>query len=162
MAVNDALIGQGNTGIVFPVNKVSEQGRPLRAADRRCVMEQIQTATLAYVIEDEINLAEIFSKALGLAGFQTRTYHNGREAINSLDFTEQTPALVLLDLNLPLVSGKEILRFIRSDQRFTKTRVILATSDSAAVAGEVEMKSDIVLLKPISFTQLRDLASRFL
>jgi hypothetical protein len=30
------------------------------------------------------------------------------------------------------------------------------------VVGEIEDKSDIVLLKPISFTQLRDLASRFL
>jgi DNA-binding response OmpR family regulator len=162
MAVVYALNGHVNTVIVFPVQQGCGEGRPFKAADRRSDMDQIQTATLAYVIEDEVNLAAIFSKALGLAGFQTRTYHNGQEAINSLDFTDQTPALVLLDLNLPLVSGKEILRFIRSDQRFTKTRVILATSDSAAVAGEVELKSDIVLLKPISFTQLRDLASRFL
>jgi DNA-binding response OmpR family regulator len=125
------------------------------------IPDQVAT-TLAYIIEDEINLAAIFSKALGMAGFRTMTYHNGREAIQSLDFTREAPALVLLDIHLPLVSGKEILRFIRSDIRFAKTRVILATSDPAAAVGEMESKSDIVLLKPISYCQLRDLASRFL
>jgi len=63
---------------------------------------------------------------------------------------------------LPMFPGKDILRFIRMDSRYARTRVILATSDSAAVRGEIEEKSDIVLLTPISFTQLRDLASRFL
>jgi DNA-binding response OmpR family regulator len=125
-------------------------------------MDQVQPTSIAFVIEDEVNLAAIYSKALGVAGYQTRVYHNGKEALNSLGYADMIPSLVILDLNLPHVSGKEILRFIRSDQRYSKTRVILATSESAAVAGELENKSDIVLLKPISYTQLRDLASRFL
>ena len=116
----------------------------------------------AFVIEDEVHLAAIYAKALDLAGFQTRAMHNGQEAIDFMRCVEEGPELIILDLNLPMFPGKDILRFIRMDKRYANTRVILATSDSAAVVGEVEARSDIVLLKPISFTQLRELASRFL
>jgi DNA-binding response OmpR family regulator len=114
------------------------------------------------VIEDEVQLAAIYTKALDLAGYQTIAIPNGQEAINHLRSLKEAPSLIVLDLNLPMFPGKDILRFIRMDSRYARTRVILATSDSAAVRGEIEDKSDIVLLKPISFTQLRDLASRFL
>ncbi len=125
-------------------------------------MNQNPTNRIALVIEDEIHLADIFAKALEMAGFQPQTINDGQEAINHLHNTTQAPALVVLDLNLPMFSGKDILRYIRMDARFAKTRVFMATSDSAAIVGEIEAKSDIVLLKPVGFTQLRELASRFL
>jgi DNA-binding response OmpR family regulator len=114
------------------------------------------------VIEDEVQLAAIYVRALELAGYLATAIYDGQEAMDTLCLSPDGPALIVLDLNLPLLPGKEILRFVRRDARFSKTRVILATSDSAAVIGEIEDKSDIVLLKPIGFTQLRELASRFL
>jgi DNA-binding response OmpR family regulator len=125
-------------------------------------MELAQPQSLAYVIEDEVPLAAIYARALKIAGYQTCEINDGLTAMDELRSNAYCPALVVLDLNLPLVSGKEILRFIRMDPRFSKTRVIIATSDSAAVVGELEDKSDLVLLKPISYSQLRDLARRFL
>jgi two-component system response regulator MprA len=116
----------------------------------------------ALVIEDEQDLAAIFSKALEFAGYQTGVIHNGQDAIEQLSGAGQAPALVLLDYHLPQVSGKEILQLIRGDGRFERTRVIMATCDPAAMLGEVERKADLVLLKPISYLQLRELASRFL
>jgi two-component system phosphate regulon response regulator PhoB len=116
----------------------------------------------ALVIEDEIPLAEIFAKALKVAGYQTGEIYNGQEALDHLRQVDEGPSLILLDFHLPLVSGKEILQFIRADQRFARTRVIMTTSDSAAMVGEVEKKADLVLLKPISYWQLRELAARFL
>jgi two-component system response regulator BaeR len=120
------------------------------------------TPRQACIIEDEFQLAAIYAKALDMAGYQTKSIQNGQEAIDYLRTLPVAPSLIVLDLNLPMFPGKDILRFIRMDARYIRTRVILATSDSAAVVGEIEDKSDIVLLKPISFTQLRDLASRFL
>jgi phosphoserine phosphatase RsbU/P len=124
-------------------------------------VDPIKNDRLAYVIEDEVQLAAIYVKALELAGYSTVSIYDGQEAMDRLNYIITPPNLIVLDLNLPLLSGKEILRFVRRDPRFSKTRVILATSDSAAVIGEIEAKSDIVLLKPIGFTQLRELASRF-
>lgn len=115
----------------------------------------------ALVIEDEIPLAGIFAKALQYAGFLTEELYDGQEALEWLQVTTTIPALVLIDFHLPLVTGRDLLRYIRSDIRYAKTRVIMATSDPAAMAGEAEKKADLILLKPISYTQLRDLASRF-
>lgn len=125
-------------------------------------MDTAAVPHLAFIIEDEINLAALFATALERAGYRTLSLNDGQVAIDHLRQVKESPRLVLLDLNLPRVSGKDILRYIRADARFAKTRVILATSESAAIAGEMEDKSDLILLKPISFAQLRDLASRFL
>ncbi len=124
-------------------------------------MDQNRIDRLAYVIEDEIPLAAIYVKALEKAGYRAVTICDGQEAIEILNLAAEPPALIILDLNLPRLSGKEILRYIRRNTRFAKTRVIRATSEAAAVAGEIEARSDLVLLKPIGFTQLRELASRF-
>ncbi len=124
-------------------------------------MDPNRTNRLAYVIEDEIPLAAIYVRALELAGYRAVTICDGQEAIEILSRAPDPPALIILDLNLPRLSGKEILRYIRRNTRFAKTRVIMATSEAAAVIGEVEDRSDLVLLKPIGFSQLRELAARF-
>lgn len=124
-------------------------------------MEYTQTMPSAIVIEDEVQLAEIYAKALEMSGFAITIYNNGLQAMQALGLLTNAPRLIILDLNLPQASGKEILRFIRGKEVLSKTRVILATSDNAAVVGELEKNADLVLLKPISFTQLRELSSRF-
>jgi len=62
-------------------------------------------------------------------------------------------------MHLPHVSGKQILGQIQADERFAQTRVIIATAD-ALIAEDLRDDTDLVLLKPVSVTQLRDMASR--
>ncbi len=112
---------------------------------------------LALVIEDDADLATIFAEAIKTAGFETQVIRDGRTAINQLALL--TPSIVVLDLHLPNVSGMDILKQIRADARLAKTRVILATAD-ARMADMVQGQADLVLVKPVSFGQLRDLAAR--
>ncbi len=112
---------------------------------------------LALIIEDDPRLSEIFSLALQGAEFETEIAADGQTALERL--AEMTPAIIVLDMHLPGVSGKDILRHIHSNQHLARTRVILATADSVA-ADALREDADLVLLKPISPIQLRDLASR--
>jgi CheY-like chemotaxis protein len=73
---------------------------------------------------------------------------------------EIVPDLIILDLHVPSVSGDKLLKQIRSDERLSKTLVFLATAD-ANMAAQLHDQTELVLLKPISPTQLRDLAERF-
>jgi hypothetical protein len=53
-----------------------------------------------------------------------------------------------------------LLNQVRSDGRLEKTRVFLATAD-ANMASYLRDQAELVLLKPIGFSQLKDLAERF-
>jgi DNA-binding response OmpR family regulator len=112
---------------------------------------------LVFIIEDHEDAATIFSEALKAADFETEIIRSGDVALKRL--SEAVPEMVILDLNLPRVSGTEILSRIRSDERLAGTCVIVATAHPQLADG-VQGDADLVLLKPISFTQLRGLAIR--
>ena len=115
------------------------------------------TRKFALIIEDEPDLATIFSEALKAGGFETEMIHDGQEALDRLK--EVIPVVVVLDLNLPSVSGPDILKNIRADARLENTKVLVTTAD-ASFAEALGDEPDLVLLKPISFMQLRMMAER--
>ena len=120
-------------------------------------LETSHSQPLALIIEDDSKLSVIFARSLEQARFDIEVIDDGQVALNRL--AETVPAVVILDLHLPGISGDKILRQIRADERLTETRVILTTADALMAQG-LRHESDLVLLKPISFNQLRDLASR--
>ncbi len=114
------------------------------------------TKPLVLIIEDDPQLSQIFSVTLK-ADFEVETLIDGDAALARL--LQIVPQIIILDLNLPGSSGKEILTQVRADPRLTHTRVILATADDRQ-ADTLRDQADVVLLKPISPTQLRELATR--
>ena len=116
------------------------------------------TRNLALIIEDDKDLSEIFTKAMEQAGFEVETIRDGKIAQQRLE-EEVIPGVIALDLHLPNVDGSTLLKQINADERFAKTRVILTTAD-AVQAEHLRDKVTIVLIKPIFFTQLRDISSR--
>jgi DNA-binding response OmpR family regulator len=111
----------------------------------------------ALIIEDDYDASIIFAEALQAAGFETEIIRSGDKALVRLAVT--TPDVVVLDLHLPHVAGTDILRQIRADVRLAETRVIVATADPR-LADTLQDEADLVLIKPIGFGQLRDLATR--
>ena len=111
----------------------------------------------ALIIEDDEDLSIIFTEALNAAGFQTETIRNGQLALDRLHAV--TPEVVSLDMHLPGVSGLDILKFIRSEKRLALTNVVVTTA-AAVMAEQVRDTADFVLIKPITFGQLRDLTAR--
>ena len=112
---------------------------------------------VVFVVEDSKDIAMVFETAVDRAGYEAETIYDGAVALERLAGT--VPDLVVLDLHLPGASGEQILRYIRSESRFDQTKVILATADSNW-AEKLHGDSTISLLKPIIFTQLRQLAER--
>jgi len=112
---------------------------------------------LALIVEDNEQLATTFAEAAQEAGYNTEIVRSGDGALNRL--ASLVPDLVILDLHLPRVKGSEVLEHIRSDPRLSATQVIVSTAHSGE-ASMVQEKADLVLLKPIGYEQLRDLAAR--
>jgi CheY-like chemotaxis protein len=114
---------------------------------------------LALIIEDDEDLANIFAEALRGVGFEVEHIPDGKKAQERLK-SGTPPYLVLLDMHLPHVSGGDLLtNIIKQDERFDRTTVIITTAD-ARMGDAYRDQVDFVLVKPISFVQLRDLTKR--
>lgn len=111
----------------------------------------------ALIVEDNEAQCEIFTQAVTAAGYRVTCLRDGAQALEHLQ--THTPRLIVLDLHIPGLGGPALARAIRSLPHLRQTRLILATADDR-MAETLRDLSDLVLLKPISYTQLRDLAAR--
>jgi len=113
---------------------------------------------LALIIEDDEDLANIFAEALRGIDFEVENVIDGQSARGRLQ-SGSVPFLILLDMHLPHVSGKDLLHEIKQDERFIKTWIMITTAD-ARLAEEYRDQVDFAMIKPILFGQLRDIAAR--
>jgi two-component system, cell cycle response regulator DivK len=110
---------------------------------------------LAYVIEDDLDLAKIYSEALKLGGFDVETLVDGQLAYNRIK--EKKPDFVLLDMHLPHVSGNEILWLTWFDDLLESVKFTIITADRDM--GRIyEPKGYQVLVKPVPFATLVEMA----
>ena len=106
------------------------------------------------IVEDEPTLADTIQYSLEREGFDVSVATDGERAIER--FRATSPALILLDLMLPRLSGLDVCRIVRSES--TVPIIMLTAKDAEAdkVAG-LELGADDYVTKPFS---MRELVSR--
>jgi len=113
---------------------------------------------LALIIEDDEDLASIFAEALRGIDYTVEHIADGKLAQERLK-NGAVPFIILLDMHLPHISGGDLLASIKQSERFEKAIVIITTAD-ARMGDLYRDQADFVMIKPISFVQLRDLTAR--
>jgi CheY-like chemotaxis protein len=109
------------------------------------------------VVEDDLDIRECYQSLLERAGYHVTTAQNGREALEQLSL--ERPALILLDLMMPVMSGPEFLEEMREDQDSQNIPVLIVSAygemadESAGVAG--------FLRKPVELNTLLTAVRRF-
>ena len=106
------------------------------------------------VVEDEESLADSMRYNLERDGYAVAVARDGRAAMDA--FHTQPPALVILDLMLPEVSGLDVCRALRSESDVPIIIVTAKDSEADKVAG-LELGADDYVTKPFS---IRELVSR--
>jgi len=109
----------------------------------------------ALLIEDDRDVADLFRHVLDMAGYNSEIVYDGLEAMKQL--TSNPPDVVLLDLQLPGISGVDILQKMRADERMKNIPVVVITA-YANSAKRLPIKPDLFLLKPVD---IHDLGSLF-
>jgi len=112
---------------------------------------------LALLIEDDRDVATLFSHVLDMAGYDSEMVYDGLEAMRRLAVLQ--PDVVLLDLQLPGISGIEILKKMRADERMRTIPVIVVTA-YAYFAKNLPIAPDLFLLKPVDIHDLSSLIQR--
>jgi two-component system phosphate regulon response regulator PhoB len=112
-------------------------------------------AGLILLVDDEQDLVSTLQYNLEREGFQTRTAHSGRDAIEAAG-REPLPDLVLLDLMLPDLSGTEVCRQLRTSELTRHIPIIMLTAKSDEIDRVVgfEMGADDYVVKPFSVREL--------
>src|SRR5713226_5062849 len=117
-------------------------------SDSRAKLRRLTDLKSVLVVEDNTDQREVLSELLGLNGYRVSSAENGKEALEQLDTTPIPPALILLDLSMPIMDGRAFLQRFR--RRNSKIPVLVMTGeDSPAVAGAAA-----VLNKPLEASAL--------
>jgi two-component system, OmpR family, response regulator RegX3 len=106
------------------------------------------------IVEDEESLADSLRYNLEREGYAVSVARDGRAAIDR--FRSLSPALVILDLMLPEMSGLDVCRAIRAESDVPIIMVTAKDSEADKVTG-LELGADDYVTKPFS---VRELVSR--
>jgi DNA-binding response OmpR family regulator len=116
------------------------------------------TRTQVLVVDDEQDIAGLIKHSLEKGGdIEVEIVGTGDAALKAV--TDRTPDLIVLDLNLPVLSGLEVCRILRARTSTARVPIIMLTartSESDRVTG-LDVGADDYITKPFS---LRELAAR--
>lgn len=106
------------------------------------------------IAEDDDAIAHMVNMALGDAGFLCLRASNGEEALNLVRL--HTPDLLVLDVMMPRMDGREVARRLKSDVLLSRTPILMLTALSSVddkVQG-IEMGADAYMVKPFDLREL--------
>ena len=122
----------------------------------------MNTAVTIVMIEDDEGHARLIERNIRRAGVTNEIIHFSDGATAYAYFTELqsqpadvTPILVLLDLNLPDVSGIEILEHLKNDGHLKVTPVIVLTTtdDQVEIQRCYDLGCNVYITKPVDYQQ---------
>jgi two-component system phosphate regulon response regulator PhoB len=106
------------------------------------------------VVDDELDILELVRYSLTQAGYRVVTAADGRQAVDMA--RRERPALIVLDLMLPLLSGTEVARILRRDEKSRDTPILMLTARGEEVDRIVgfELGAADYVVKPFSPREL--------
>lgn len=114
----------------------------------------------ALVIEDNRQTADSICKMLELLSVQTEAVYGSGPALRNLK--SKKPDIIFLDINLPGLSGFEILGFLQREPRLASVPVIVVTSDDQIETSEraLRMGALKVMIKPVTMEDLETIINQ--
>ncbi len=110
---------------------------------------------LAWLVDDDEEMASAIALMLKLLGYQARGFLDAPSAAQAL-LAGQPCDLILLDLNMPQVSGKDFLEFVRQRSEFARLPVVMLTSEFNEIIMDELLRAgaDGYVTKPVSLAEL--------
>jgi len=84
----------------------------------------------AMVVDDSKAMRMILRKTLSELGFTVCDAANGQDALNLLGTETMLPTIMLVDWNMPVMTGLELVKALRADNRYTNVALIMVTTET--------------------------------
>src|SRR4051812_3377370 len=113
--------------------------------------------SVVLVVDDDFDIREALSDVLASEGYSVVTAADGGEALERLRGGVR-PAVMLLDLMMPRVSGVEVIDALRKDESLRQIPVVVCSANRGYGADDLGVHD--VLRKPISVEELLEAVAR--
>ncbi len=136
------------------------EGQTLAVSDDDSV-QRAETKTVLIVEDNELNM-KLFNDLLEAHGYETLQTRDGIDALKIA--REHKPDLILMDIQLPEVSGLEVAKWIKEDDAL-KSIPIIAVTAFAMKGDEENIKQggcEAYIAKPISVARFLETVEHFL
>ncbi len=110
------------------------------------------------IVDDELAIVEALQDILSVEGYDVVTAFNGMDGLQRL--ADSKPDLVLLDLMMPIMDGREMLRRMREDSSLRDIPVVVMSA--GRISDEERRSSARFLAKPFELDTLLDTISEML
>lgn len=104
------------------------------------------------VIDDDQPMLDLVSKVLNRRGFDVNTASDGNKGIEL--FKKENPSIILTDINMPKISGIEILKIIKKTSPITQVIVISGVGTTTDVIKALRLGASDYLVKPFNIELL--------
>ena len=111
------------------------------------------------VVDDVPALSSLVAEILRIAGYRSITAVNGREALSYLR-SDEPPILILLDLNMPVMSGWEFRAEQQRDPLLILIPVVILSSEDNLAQHAAALRVAGYLRKPSSIRELLEIVGR--
>lgn len=112
------------------------------------------------IIEDDSDIRETLGELLQSEGYAVTVAGDGQEGLESLQSGE-TPDLVLVDLMMPKMTGKEFIRRSRKLAATRNTPIVVMSALNSTEVSAMNLAADGFLKKPPSVNELLAMTARF-
>jgi CheY-like chemotaxis protein len=108
-----------------------------------------------WIVDDDQEMAKAMRMMLELLDCQTTSFLSARSAAQTL-LTGERPDVLVLDINMPEVSGLDLLEFLRRRPEWKNLPVVMLSSEAADVTVNeaMELGADGYVMKPVSLEEL--------
>jgi CheY-like chemotaxis protein len=154
----ESVLGQGTLMIIrLPANET-------RQPDRYPCQTKPSNRGIVLVVDDSASVRFASSSILKSSGWDVITCTDGTEARTLLEGMNDLPQVIVSDIEMPILNGFDLLRSLRSDERFSSVPVVMCSSqsDDASVTAAQQLGACAFVLKPFTETELLSAIERAL
>lgn len=106
------------------------------------------------IIEDDSYAREALEYFLTAEGFETRSVAEGKAGYRAA--RRFAPDLIVMDLGLPDMDGKQLIERMRNHQQFRTTPILVVSGSNTSPETVTALGANAYLTKPVLFDQLKD------
>jgi two-component system OmpR family response regulator len=109
-------------------------------------------AELIMIVDDEGGVRELLRDTLRIAGYETLEADNGMSALTALRSSK--PDLLIIDINMPLMDGFDLVERIRSTENLVPVLMLTARGEKQDIARGLTIGADDYVIKPFGLEEL--------